>query len=113
MKYNGTFIEAAYNGTCRNFEIYNPREWELARYMPVLAQKKNDNILDCPMPGLVVDVRVKEGERVFRGQELIILESMKMESAVSAVADGVVETVNVKPGDAVETGSVLIRFKKG
>jgi len=113
MKYNGNFIEAAYNGTCRNFEIYNPREWEVAQYMPAQVLKKSDNILDCPMPGLVVDVRVKDGERVFRGQELIILESMKMESAVSAGADGVIEAVNVKPGDAVETGSVLIRFKKG
>jgi len=111
LKYNGNFIEAAHNGVCRNFEIYNPSEWEVARFMPPAIQKKSDNILDCPMPGLVVDVRVKDGERVYRGQELIILESMKMESAVSAPADCVIETVNVQPGDAVETGSVLIRFK--
>ena len=112
LKYNGNFIEAAHNGVCRNFEIYNPREWEVAQFMPPPATKKRDNILDCPMPGLVVDVRVKAGERVYRGQELIILESMKMESAVSAPNDGVIETVNVQPGDAVETGSALIHFRK-
>lgn len=111
LKYNGNHIEAAHNGVCRSFEIYNPREWQLAQFMPQPVQKKSDNILDCPMPGLVVDVRVKAGERVFRGQELIILESMKMESAVSAQNDGVIEAVNVQPGDAVETGSVLIRFR--
>ena len=76
------------------------------------GRKINDNILDCPMPGLVVDVKVKAGERVFRGQELIILESMKMESAVSAPADGVIESIGVKQGDAVETGTVLVHFKK-
>jgi len=112
LKYNGNFIEAAHNGVCRNFEIYNPREWEVARFMPPPATRKRDNILDCPMPGLVVDVRVKAGERVYRGQEMIILESMKMESAVSAPHDGVIETVNVQPGDAVETGSALIHFRK-
>ena len=64
------------------------------------------------MPGLVVDVKVKEGERVFRGQELVVLESMKMESAVSSPGDAVIEAVLVKPGDAVESGMVLIRFKE-
>ncbi|MFV0437440.1 MAG: acetyl-CoA carboxylase biotin carboxylase subunit [Desulfopila sp.] len=112
LKYNGNFIEAAHNGVCRQFEIYNPREWELARFMPPAVVKKSENLLDCPMPGLVVDVRVQAGERVYRGQELIILESMKMESAVAAPADGVIDTVHVKAGDAVETGSVLIRFQK-
>jgi len=113
LKYNGNFIEAAHCGVCRNFEIYNPREWELAKFMPPPASKKKDNVLECPMPGLVVDVRVNPGERVYRGQELVILESMKMESAVSAANDGVIDSVCVTPGDAVETGSVLIRFSTG
>ena len=112
LKYNGNFIEAAFCGVCRNFEIYNLREWEVAQYMPQPSRKKSENVLDCPMPGMVVDVRVEPGERVYRGQELIILESMKMESAVAAPADALVESVRVKPGDAVETGTVLIQFEK-
>ncbi len=112
LTYSGNFIEAAFCGVIRTFEIYNPREWQLAHFMPPPVTAVDANILDCPMPGLVVDVKVKAGERVFRGQELIILESMKMESAVSAPGDGVVESVSVKPGDAVETGTLLIYFKK-
>ncbi|MBU1566155.1 MAG: acetyl-CoA carboxylase biotin carboxylase subunit [Proteobacteria bacterium] len=112
LTYSGNFIEAAFCGVIRTFEIYNPREWQVARFMPPPVVTVDANILDCPMPGLVVDVKVKAGERVFRGQELVILESMKMESAVSAPGDGVVELVCIKPGDAVETGSVLIHFKK-
>ena len=112
LKYSGNFIEIAFCGVSRTFEIYNRREWQLARYMPPPVTKVSGNILDCPMPGLVVDVKVAAGERVFRGQELVILESMKMESAVSAPGDGVVESVCVQPGDAVETGTVLVHFKK-
>lgn len=112
LKYSGNFIEVAFNGIARTFEIYNPREWQLAKYMPPPIEKFRGNILDCPMPGLVVSVKADAGERVFRGQELIILESMKMESAVSAPGDGVVESVCVKAGDAVETGTILLHFKK-
>jgi propionyl-CoA carboxylase alpha chain len=112
LKYSGNFIEAAHCGVSGTFEIYNPREWQVAGHMPPPAQRFSGNLLDCPMPGLVVDVKVKAGERVFRGQELVILESMKMESAVSALGDGVVESVCVKLGDAVETGTVLVYFEK-
>ena len=80
--------------------------------MPVASERERENILECPMPGLVVDVKVTEGDRVFRGQELVILESMKMESAVPSPGDGLIESVLVKPGDAVESGMVLIRFNK-
>ncbi len=111
LKYSGNFIEAAHCGVCGTFEIYNPREWRLAAFMPLPVERSGGNMLDCPMPGLVVAVKVKEGERVFRGQELVILESMKMESAVSALRDGVIASVCVKAGDAVETGTVLVRFQ--
>ena len=112
LKYLGNFITAAFCGVTRTFEIYNPREWKLSRFMPVPSAKEAENILECPMPGLVVDVKVTAGERVFRGQELVILESMKMESAVSSPGEGLIESVLVKAGDAVESGKVLIRFKK-
>ena len=112
LKYLGNFIIAAFCGVTRTFEIYNPREWKLSRFMPVPSASETENILKCPMPGLVVDVKVTEGERVFRGQELVILESMKMESAVSSPGDRLIEAVLVKPGDAVESGMLLIRFKE-
>lgn len=111
LKYLGNFILAAFCGVTQTFEIYNPREWKLARFMPAPSLSERENTLECPMPGLVVDVKVSEGERVFRGQELVILESMKMESAVSSPGDAVIEAVLVKPGDAVESGMELIRFK--
>jgi propionyl-CoA carboxylase alpha chain len=112
FRYRGNFIEAAYCGITRTFEIYNPREWALARHMPPPAPKKTGNALECPMPGLVVEIRAAPGDRVFRGQELLVIESMKMESAVLSPRDGEVERIHVSPGDAVDTGVVLMTFRK-
>jgi propionyl-CoA carboxylase alpha chain len=111
LRYSGNFTEVAFCGLIRTFEIYDPREWELAQYMPPPVVKQVENVLQCPMPGLIVEVKVQPGDRVFRGQELVIIESMKMESAVASSCDGVVESIEVKPEDAVDTGMVLVTFK--
>jgi propionyl-CoA carboxylase alpha chain len=111
LRTSGNFTQAAFNGVVRTFEIYNRREWELARFMPPPPPKAPDNALICPMPGLVVEVKVAAGQKVFRGQELITIESMKMESAIASPMDGEVAEVNAKPGDTVETGAVLVAFK--
>jgi len=70
-----------------------------------------ENVLLCPMPGLVVEVRVRKGDRVFRGQDLVSIESMKMESFVASPCDGEVEEVLVAPGQTVEADDVLVRFR--
>ncbi len=111
LRYDGNFIEAAFCGIIRTFEIYEPREWELARYMPPPARRTRENVLESPMPGLVVEINVKSGDRVYRGQELVVIESMKMESAVASPCDGIVDSIHIKPGDTVETGMVLMGFK--
>lgn len=111
MQFRGNFIWAAHCGISRTFEIYSPKEWELSRFMPKISKKLLDNVLECPMPGLVVDIRVKVGDRVYRGQELVIMESMKMESGVASPCDGEVIEVLAETGQAVDTGNILMRFK--
>jgi len=110
LQYQGNFIWAAFRGVTRTFEIYSPMEWDLARYMPGPKESKTENSLACPMPGLVVSIRVKEGEQVYRGQDLISIESMKMESFVASPTDGVVEKVLIEPGQTVERGDILVTF---
>ncbi len=111
LRLEQSFIFVAFSGITRVFEIYKQREWELMRYMPARAERPADNVLLCPMPGLVVAVPVKEGEHVFRGQTLVVLESMKMESDVASPVDGVVAEVKGAVGQAVEAGDILIRFQ--
>ncbi len=111
LYYQYSFFGVAFCGTARVFEVFSPREWELARHMPAPRDETLENVLLCPMPGLVVDVRVQKGDRVHRGQDLVCIESMKMESFVASPCDGEVEEVLAAPGQAVETDEVLVRFK--
>ena len=64
--------------------------------------------LEAPMPGRVTRVAVGAGDLVKRGQELIVIEAMKMENAIVAPSDGVVRSLSVKEGDMVAPGSALV-----
>ena len=66
--------------------------------------------LNAPMPGAVLRFSVKDGETVTEGQEVMVLEAMKMETPISAPAAGTV-TFLVKQGDQVQTGHVLAEIK--
>ena len=68
---------------------------------------------DCaiaPMPGVVLAVMAKRGDRVCRGDALVMLEAMKMEMAVAAPRNGIIATMECAPGDIVAAGSVLARI---
>jgi biotin carboxyl carrier protein len=67
-----------------------------------------DNAIRSPMPGLIVDVVVSEGDAVAAGQTVVILESMKMQNELKAAADGVVAKVSVKAGENVEQNKELV-----
>jgi biotin carboxyl carrier protein len=68
------------------------------------------NSVKAPMPGLIIDLRVKEGDKVMPGDALLILEAMKMENMIKAAAESIVKSVKVKKGDSVEKNQVLIEF---
>ena len=64
--------------------------------------------ITAPMGGKIIDVKVKAGDAVNEGDEVIILEAMKMELPVVASESGTVKEVKCKSGDAVETDAVLV-----
>jgi acetyl/propionyl-CoA carboxylase alpha subunit len=69
-----------------------------------------DGVLRSPLPGRIAAVNAKAGERVARGQPLIVVEAMKMEHALTAPFDGTVAAISVKPGDLVSEGVSLGRL---
>jgi len=75
--------------------------------VPAASGEKN---VTAPMPGVVLVVRVKEGDRVKHGQEVCVMESMKMELNIMATCDGVVRRVCVAAGQSVVHGTVLVEL---
>lgn len=67
--------------------------------------------LVAPMPGLIVRLHVKEGDRVTAGQGLVVMEAMKMENELRAPASGTVKRVIVAPGSTVEKGAMLLEME--
>jgi 3-methylcrotonyl-CoA carboxylase alpha subunit len=68
--------------------------------------------LKAPMPSLVVEVRVKLGDRVEKGQAVVVLESMKTETVLRAVTGGVVKTIGCTNGEMVEEGRELVDIEE-
>jgi biotin carboxyl carrier protein len=66
--------------------------------------------VDAPMPGTIVEVRVKPGATVSRGDELCLLEAMKMRNSIRSPRDGEIEAVLVAAGAKVAYGDALVRF---
>jgi biotin carboxyl carrier protein len=67
--------------------------------------------LKAPMPGLVVDIPVEEGQEVIKGQVLLILESMKMQNELKAPRDGIVSRIKVKVGESVEQKQAMLSLQ--
>ena len=75
------------------------------------AQRHASNSLTSPMPGKVIKVNVQPGQHVARGEEILVIEAMKMENAVRAPRDGRVLAVAAKVGESVSPGVVLVELE--
>jgi acetyl/propionyl-CoA carboxylase alpha subunit len=74
----------------------------------VETAKVND--IKAPMPGLIIEIQIKEGDEVKKGDPIMILEAMKMENILKSPGDGLVRSIKVKKGDSVEKNQVLVLF---
>ena len=72
------------------------------------ASDVSGEIVKAPMQGLIVDVKVTVGQNVKAGDEIIILEAMKMENPIVAPKDGVVNAIKVSKGDTVNNDDILV-----
>ncbi len=65
----------------------------------------------APMPGLVLDIKVAVGDSVAKGDPVLVLEAMKMENIIKSASDGVVASIEVESGQAVEKNQILVSFE--
>ena len=98
-----------------NLVVHGPWGDILFKILPrfkSIGQEAKDGGLIAPMPGKVIDLKVKVGSKINKGDTLVVLEAMKMEHTVKAIEDGVIDELFVSQNDQVENGALLMVIKK-
>ena len=71
----------------------------------------NPKMIRGLIPGVVIEVLVKEGHKVKAGDDLLILDSMKMKNRIKCLLDGIIEKIEVRPGDKVGKGALFLTLR--
>lgn len=110
VKYQAEGFLLSHGGSEVRCFVRTPRVAELADYMRSVDTQEKRNELTAPIAGMVVAVRVKEGEEVKAGQELLVIEAMKMENVVYAEQDVKIKKLHVAGKDSIQADQLLIEF---
>ena len=107
---NPLAIRVAHNGTRLDALVLSPRAAALHALMPYKAPPDMSRFVLSPMPGLLVEVAVQPGQKVQAGERVAVIEAMKMENVLFAVADGVVGKVLATKGESLSVDQPIVEF---
>ena len=107
---NPLAIGVIHNGTRLDALVLSPRAAELHALMPFKAPPDLSRYVLSPMPGLLVDVAVQVGQKVQAGERVAVIEAMKMENVLFAIADGVVGKVLASKGESLTVDQPIVEF---
>lgn len=111
VDYKAKQLTVSIDGVLRTLAISEPMDLLLASMgMDLKAMQKAEPV-KAPMPGMVLKVLVEPGQKISKGDGLLILEAMKMENVLKATGDATVKSINVSERTAVEKGAVLIELE--
>jgi propionyl-CoA carboxylase alpha chain len=99
-----------YGGSNVTVRVRTPRVAELAQFMPKPKDHNKKEELKSPIAGLIVSLKVKDGDDVKQGQELMVIEAMKMENVIYADRDTSVKKICIAEKESVQVDQVLIQF---
>ena len=111
LRENQTY-RLSHGGSQVDVRIVTPKVAELLKYMPDKPPPDLSKYLLSPMPGLLVSIAVKQGDVVNAGQELAVLEAMKMENTLLAECDGIVARILHEPGANLAVDDIIMEFEK-
>jgi propionyl-CoA carboxylase alpha chain len=97
-------------GVAVDARVYTRREAALAALMIERKGVDGSRFLLCPMPGLVKAIAVKVGQEVKAGEQLCIIEAMKMENVLNAERDATIKAILCKEGDSLAVDAVIMEF---
>ncbi|KAM3933538.1 propionyl-CoA carboxylase alpha chain [Leptodactylus fuscus] len=104
-------ISIQFMGTVYKLQVLTKQAAELSKYMPEKVEEDTSSILRSPMPGTVVAVSVKPGDMVSEGQEICVIEAMKMQNSMTAAKTAKVTSVHCSPGETVGEGDLLVQLE--
>jgi propionyl-CoA carboxylase alpha chain len=107
----GTGYRLTHGGAEAAVRVLTRRASELNALMPEKVPPDRSKFLLSPMPGLLVSLAVEDGAQVRAGEELAVVEAMKMENILHAVADGTVKKINAAPGDSLAVDQIILEFE--
>lgn len=108
---NPLALVVQHNGARLDAMVVSKRMGELYKLMPFKAPPDLSKYLLSPMPGLLADILVREGQRVQAGEKLAVIEAMKMENILSASCDGVVKKVRASKGASLAVDEMILEFE--
>ena len=99
------------NGKPFSVALSNPLDQLVGEMGFELGGSKNISSVEAPMPGLILDIQVSEGDEVSEGDALLVLEAMKMENVILSPRNGTISKIAVEKGATVEKKTLLVEFK--
>jgi biotin carboxyl carrier protein len=112
---NGDFNDRNYkvkvNNNIYNIQINNPLDSLIKELGFEIGVNKKVNEIKAPMPGLILDINIKIGQEVKENDPLLILEAMKMENVIVSPREGIIKSIAIEKGNAVDKNQLLVEFE--
>ncbi len=110
VKKTQTGWQLSHRGTVQQFTAYPAHIAELLQHMPEKTEQDLSRFLLSPMPGLLMKLLVNEGDTVTIGQDLAVIEAMKMENTLKSAVSGTVEKIVANAGDNLAVDAIILEF---
>ncbi len=111
VEIDGANIFLTYREVALKMRVFMKRHADLVKFMITRPQEDTSKLVLCPMPGLLSAIFVKAGDLVEVGQQLCVVEAMKMENVLKAEKKGIVKTINVVEGSSLAVDETILEFE--